>query len=207
MADPSAEILSIIRAIPGTREAEVLTDAQREEAVTRETAWEGSSVLPLHNLGVRMLARRDTAVIILKDARFRPPGIPTVYLVEEIPPGRAPDPAHVLEVEGVRWHVVGEEVMHGRAPSPEPTIPVEESFVIFPERRGSPDVPCTFILPPIGFPELEAQAGRLGITGILSISPSLAVDGWLRPLLGFPPSNDLATILVGFNRRGGVPGA
>jgi hypothetical protein len=202
MADRvTADIESILRGIPGTINVAALSDEQRREAVRRETAHEEESVLPLRNLGVRMLADRDTCFVVLKDARFRPPKIPTVYLVEQVAAGGAPpDPSHVLTVDGVRWHVVGEEVIPGRDHPAEAVIAVEDSFVIFPDRRGGPSVPCTFILPPIGFPELESQAARLGIRSILSVSPSLAVDGWLRPLFGFTPSNELATILVACSR-------
>jgi len=59
-------------------------------------------------------------------------------------------------------------------------------------------VPCFFLLPPIGFHELEGEAGRLGISQILSISPSLAGDPYLRETFGFPPTNALATLLIGF---------
>lgn len=87
----------------------------------------------------------------------------------------------------------------GRDHSSEMTIPLDDSFVIFPDRRSTAGVPCVFMLPPIAFPELEAQAQVLGIRDILSISPSLATDMWLRSTFRFSPSNTLATLLVGCN--------
>ena len=60
-------------------------------------------------------------------------------------------------------------------------------------------MPCTFILPPIPFPELETRRGDLAIADIVSVSPSLAVDMHLREVCGFPKTNDLATLLIGFN--------
>ena len=100
---------------------------------------------------------------------------------------------------GRRYAVVGEEVHNGGGPYSETTIPLEHSFVIFPERRRGADVPCVFLLPPIAFPELEKEAELLGIRDIVSISPSLATDGLLRHSFGFPLTNDLATLLIGFN--------
>jgi hypothetical protein len=134
---------------------------------------------------------------LLKDSTFRAAKIPTVYLVEENAPEGC---ANVLVVAGKRYAVVGEEVVEGHPPYLEVTIPLERSFVIFPERRLAADVPCLFLLPPITFPELEKAATQLGIRDIISVSPSLATDGRIRDAFGFPPTNDLATLLIGFNR-------
>ena len=70
--------------------------------------------------------------------------------------------------------------MAGRPPYEEPTIPLDTSFVIFPGRRTGQRVPCSFLLPPIPFPELERVAAEVGIGAILSISPSLAADTFVR---------------------------
>jgi hypothetical protein len=195
-------VLDVLQSIPGVRRAVQLTDDLRSRAVAVEAQHEKSSVLPVRNLGVRLLADRDACVAILKDGTFRPPGIPTVYLVEE---GAPPDCAHLLVVGDRRYAVVGEEVVEGAPGHLEPVIPLERSFVIFPERRSGPQVSCLFVLPPVHFPELERHATRLGISDVVSISPSLAADGPLREALGFPPTNDLATLLIGFNwaPRGG----
>jgi len=152
--------------------------------------------LPVKNLGVALLAARNASFVLLKDGGFRSPKVPTVFLVEE---GAREDAAHVIVVEGARYAVVGEEVIDGRAPYDEAVIPIDRSFVIFPDRRSGPDIPCTFILPPIPFPELEREKGSLGISGIISISPSLPTDTFLREQCGFPPTNALATLLIGFN--------
>jgi hypothetical protein len=39
----------------------------------------------------------------------------------------------------------------------------------------------------------------MGLQEIMSISPSLASDAWLREAFGFSASNSLATLLVGFD--------
>jgi hypothetical protein len=191
-----ARVMEILRKIPGVVGVAALSDRQRREAVDLEARYEGLSALPIHNLGVCMLADRRSCVAILKDGSFRPPRMPTVYLVEEAVPERSD---HLLVIEGKRYAVVGQEVTADDEVWAESTIPLEASFVIFPERRSGPDVPCAFILPPIRFPELDARAKDLGIDSIVSISPSLAADTFIRESFGFPPTNELATLLIGWN--------
>ena len=100
-------------------------------AVELEERHEMSSVIPIRNLGVRILGERDTCFALLKDTTFRTPKVPTVFLVEEDAPEDCP---HSLTVEGRRYAVVGEEVLSGRQPYGEQTIPLESSSVIFPQR-------------------------------------------------------------------------
>jgi len=190
----AADIELILRGLAGVVAVARLDDQQRRRVVDLEAQAERSSVLPVRNLGVNMLAERPLCFALLKDSSFRPPGVPTVYLVEE---GAPPGSPHTLTVEGVRYAIVGEEVMDGAPAYVETTIPLDTSFVIFPERRSGPGVSCTFMLPPIQFPELEREADRLGVAGIISISPSLAGDTFLRESFGFPSTNELATLLVG----------
>jgi hypothetical protein len=191
-----AKVEQILKGISGVVEVVRLDGGQRWRAIDLESAYEVSSVLPVRNLGVKLLATRDHCYAILKDGRFRTPKTPTVYLVEHDVSGKASQP---IEVEGVRYAVVGEEVVEGHAAYTEAVISMDASFVMFPERRTGPDVPCTFMLPPLPFPELEQEAAALGISGIISISPSLATDGFIRETFRFPQTNALATLLVGFN--------
>ena len=192
-------IVKILSDLPGVVSAAALTDAQKERAVELESRHDASSVIPIRNVGVALVARRDACFVLLKDGGFRPPSIPTVYLVEK---GAAEGADNAMTVEGQRYAVVGEEVVPSHTPYGEPTIPLDDSFVIFPKRRSGPGVPCSFILPPIAFPELEHRAETLGIRDIISISPSLAADTWLREAFGFPPTNRLATLLVACSTRG-----
>jgi hypothetical protein len=191
-----ARVEAILRDIPGVLSVSDVSDEQRLQVVKLEASYEHSSAIPVRNLGIALLARRDAVFVMLKDGRFRQPRAPTVYLVEH---GAGEGARHIITVEGERYAVVGQEVMNGQGDYGESVIPLEGSFVIFPERRSGPQVPCSFVLPPIPFPELEREAGRLGISSIISISPSLAADAFLREAFQFSPSNALATILVGFN--------
>ena len=196
----SRAILDLLHALPGVRRAAAVPPDVVRHAVELEARHEHSSVLPVRNLGVRLLAQRESCFIVLKDRTFRPPGVPTVFLVEE---DSADDSRPAITVEGRRLAVVGEEVMDPGAQYSEPTIPLESSFVIFPQRRRRPDVPCVFVLPPVRFPELEREAARLGIRDVVSISPSVAADELLRQSFGFPPTNELATLLIGCNAAAG----
>jgi hypothetical protein len=193
-----ARIAEILRGLPGVVEVAQLDDEQRRTAVRLEAQYGGSAALAIRNLGVELLAARGACFVLLKDGVFRPPKVPTVFLVEA---GAAPGAKQVIEVEGSRYTVVGEEIIDGAAPTEEPSLAIDSSFVIFPGRRSRPDVPCTFILPPIPFPELEAEKASLGIDNIISISPCLAADNFVRECFGFPPTNDLATLLIGFTVR------
>ncbi|MGA2477696.1 MAG: hypothetical protein ABSG63_02970 [Spirochaetia bacterium] len=192
-------VADILRNLPGVVGVARLDDAQRRTAVRLEAQYAGSSALQIRNLGVELMAVREVCFALLKDCRFRAPKTPTVYLVEE---GASENARQVIDVEGTRYAVVGEELIDGSPPPAEPFLAIESSFVIFPERRTRPNVPCTFILPPIPFPELEVEKKSLGISNIISISPSLAADTFVRECFRFPPTNDLATLLIGFNMRG-----
>jgi len=193
--DPKA-ILDLLQSLPGVRRVACVSPEVVRRAVELEARHERSSVLPVRNLGVRLLSQRESCFVVLKDGTFRPPGVPTVFLVEEDAPE---DGRPALTVEGRRMAVVGEEVMTPGMQYAEPVIPLERSFVIFPERRRASNVPCIFVLPPVRFPELERESARLGIRDVVSISPSLAADELLREQLGFPLTNELATLLVGCN--------
>jgi hypothetical protein len=189
----ASQILRLLRGLPGVVRAALLSDGQKARTVELEARGQAGSVIPVRNIGVALVARRDACFVLLKDGGFRPPTIPTVYLVED---NAGEDAAHVITVEGARYAVVGEEVIPGHAPYTEAVIPLDDSFVIFPDRRSGARVPCSFMLPPLGFAELEREADALGIGDIISISPSLVADTYLREAFGFPPTNDLATLLV-----------
>jgi hypothetical protein len=197
--DTAGAVRALLAGLPGVVRAEALEPVQRDHACAEEERYERAAAIPVRNLGMRLLRDRSLCFVVLKDARFRPPRQPTVFLVEE---GAAEGSAHALVVEGMRFTVVGEEVVEGHPSSAEATIPLDESFVIFPDRRSAAQVPCSFILPPIGFAELEAASERLGIRRIISISPSLAADMYLRETLGFPRTNALATLLIGCDPAG-----
>ncbi len=190
-------IEGILSGLAGVRDVRRLDGKTRERLRCVESEYEASSVIPVRNIGVACAAGREEALVVLKDGRFRPPATPTVYMVEELD-GRMSDP-YELCIEERRYRVIGEEILGDPARYGEQTIFLADTFAMFPERRTGRQVPCIFILPPLAFPELEARGAELGITDVISISPSIAADGLLRESCGFPRTNDLATLLVGYN--------
>ncbi len=190
-------IEGILRGLAGVRDVRRLDGEARARLLRVESEYEGSSVIPIRNIGAACVAGREETLVVLKDARFRPPTTPTVYMVEELD-GTTPGP-NELRVEGQRFRVIGEEIIGDPARYGEQAIFLAETFAMFPERRTGRQVPCLFILPPLAFPELDARGVELGIADVVSISPSIAADGCLREICGFPRTNDLATLLVGFN--------
>ena len=191
-----ARIQGIVESLPGVRAVRRLGDEDRRILSRIETDYEAASAIPVRNLGVRSAACRAETLVVLKDGSFRPPPAPTVFLVEDL--GEAPDPFEI-RVEGSRYRVIGEEILGSPAGFGDEVIFLADTFVMFPARRTGRDVPCAFILPPIPFPELESRRAELALADIVSVSPSLAVDMHLRGLCGFPQTNDLATLLIGFN--------
>ena len=193
-----ARVLELLSGIPGIVAVRRVGRETVGEVVELESRYERGALVPLKNLGVRTAFKRDVAVGVLKDRHFREPPAPTVYLVEELQSGDCPA-EHRISVEGRSYRIVGEEVLASRSPYSEKTITVGESFVIFPDRRSSNKTPSYFLVPPLGFPELEELRQHLGIAGVLSISPSAQADTCLREACGFPPDPSLATLLVAFD--------
>jgi hypothetical protein len=148
---------------------------------------------------VREVRERDKALALLKDNHFREPPGPTVYLVEEAGEPSTAVGANLLEVGERRFRILGEEVLASRQPYREKTLFLADSFVLFPERRTVPRIPSFFLMPPLGFPELEQRQEELGIRRIISVSPSALSDQLLRDACAFSPDSALATLLVGFD--------
>ena len=199
----------LLAGLPGIVGAKAVGRDVLERVLAEESRYEKSAFLPLKNEGVREALARQAVVALIKDHSFRAPPGPTVYLVERLegdalPAGDTPvvgTPAtgQVLETGGARYRILGEEVMAARQPYAEKTLFLAESFVLFPERRVSPRTPSFFLMPPLGFAELEERQGELGICRVISISPSSQSDVILREACGFPADTSCASLLVGFD--------
>jgi len=206
-AGPAA-IEGLLAGLPGIVGAKLVSRDVLERVAAEEGRYEKSAFLPLKNEGVRQVMERQAAVAVLKDHHFREPPAPTVYLVERVGeeapaegagPGAAARAGQVLEADGERYRVLGEEVLASRRPYAEKTLFLGDSFVLFPERRASPARPSFFLIPPLGFPELERRQEELGVCRVISISPSSQSDLILREACGFPADTSLATLLVAFD--------
>jgi hypothetical protein len=207
----------LLAGLPGIVAAQRVGLEALQRVAAEEARYEKDSFLPLKNEGVRQVLERQAAVAMLKNRRFRQPPAPTVYLVEPIgeqapsgggsggceASGASPDgvslAGQLLVAGAARYRILGEEVLASRQPYAEKTLFLAQSFVLFPERRARAKTPSFFLIPPLGFAELEQRQGELGIRRIISISPSSQSDLILREACGFPADAELATLLVGFD--------
>ena len=82
-ADRITRIEDILRGLRGVRGIGRLDETARNQCARIEAENEAAAAVPVRNIGVRSAASRAEAFVILKDASFRQPGMPTVYLVEE----------------------------------------------------------------------------------------------------------------------------
>lgn len=188
----------LLKNLPGIAAIRLIPKDILERLVALEGYYESAAFLPTSNPGIPLALKRDLSYAILKDRTFRAPPEPTVYLVEEMGPGKEQE-RRTLSVAGRRYRIIGEEVLESRKPYAEKTIYLAKSFVIFPDRRSNPKTPSYFLMPPLSFPELEERREDLGIANIISISPSAQGDRFLREACGFPPDTSLATLLVCFS--------
>lgn len=191
----------LLRGLPGITAARAVDRPALLQVAAAEERYGSTALLPVVNLGVQAMRERQLVLAVLKDRRFRPPPAPTVYLVEDLE-GDCPEAAAaVLRVGERRFRVLGEEVLDPGRTYTEKTMRLGGSFVLFPERRSSAKAPSYFLVPPLGFPELEEVAAELGLQRVISVSPSAPADSLLRELCGFDPDPGQATLLVGADRR------
>lgn len=196
------EIEEILSAIPGVIDTAVLEKHDIPAVIEAEEANEDNQLVKLVNLGVRQVVGREHIVVFVKDEGFRKPPCPTIYMVEEAekPAGGGEVPSDYLEVDGNYYYIIGEEVIDKNKQFDEKHVFFEESFVLFPKRRENrQQVPAYFLIPPVPFPELEEKKEALGITSIISVSPSTKCDDYIRNRYNLPKNREFATIMVGFD--------
>jgi len=212
---PTQEVVAaaeqLLAALPGIVAVRRVDGPILGQAAAQERRGEHGGILPVRNLGMQTALERQVVFALLKARSFRPPPAPTVYLVEELEgggcggtgggcaAGAGAPPGQLIRTGDRSYRILGEEVLSGRDPYTEKTVKLSGSFVMFPERRTDPRRPSYFLVPALGFAELEEAEGRLGIRGVFSISPSASTDALLRELCGFDPDPGLATLLVGFD--------
>jgi len=193
------EIIRLLRLLDGIVAAEPLSSTDRREILKIESIYEQSTYLPLKNLGLETTAERDQVIVLLKDPSFRKPPAPTVYMVEE--EKENPVDGHVLHIGQKHYRIIGEEILDSNQQYTEKTVSLGDSFVLYPERRGSKITPAFFLVPPLPFPELAERQEHFMIKDIVSVSPSSLVDCYLRESFGFAKETTFATLLVGCNLR------
>lgn len=172
--------LKILSGIRGVREVFVLTDQMRSELERIERGYPSLGPLKIVNDGVAACLKREHVVCIIKDKTFRAPPQATVVLVDE---------------DGV---VLGRELLPGETlPKTGPeskAIMLGNDFAIFHGKGGGRG--ARFVLPPIGFQELEHAEG---VRSVCSSSPSTTGDFYLRKAARLKDDPKLASIIVGFD--------
>jgi hypothetical protein len=191
------EIIGLLRFLKGIVAAELLSSTDMRKIMKIEGVYEQSTFLPLKNLGMEITAKRERVIVLLKDPSFRKPPAPTVYMVEE--EGENPVDGHVLHIEQKHYRIIGEEILDSKQQYAEKILSLGDSFVLYPERRGSKITPAFFLVPPLPFPELVERREYFKIKDIVSVSPSCLVDGYLRESFGFTKETTFATLLIGYN--------
>ena len=192
------KIEPFLESLGGVLEVKSIPESHCSTINGLEGQYESSGIMPVKNEGMRHVLGRDKAYAILKDASFREPPHPTVYLVEEAGNAYDDNPEkeeNFLVIDQKRYRILGEEIL-GRNISPQD---FSGAFEYHLDRRTDPGTPSYFILPPVPFLELEDKKDALEIEDIISASPSTLSDDFIREVSGFSKNKDYATILVGFN--------
>lgn len=175
MPDLDRRVVESVRRIPGVVRADSLDDRDRGSLLRLATPM--SAV----NDGMAAVLSRGHVVCLFKDATFRPPPEPTLLLVDD------------------RGSVLGKELIPGDTP-PEGSgrrfAFLGKDFVLFGDTK--PQGRLRFSLPPVRFPELERLPG---VEAVVSASPDTPQDEYLRERLRVPQGRELASILIGYNRR------
>ena len=192
------EIKELLENLDGVVTAVQIDDDSRKVILDLEKDYEKSSVIGLQNLGIPMVMHCDSVFAILKTTSFRPPPNSTVFLVEEL---EADDSREfLLRVADKDYRIIGEELLNKKPPEDEDHMYISDDFVLYPDRRiNRSGKPAFFLIPPLGFTELESAKEELNIDNIMSISPSTMSDSYIREQFDLPKDTKLATILIGFN--------
>lgn len=178
--------VKIIKKLKGVLDVQELSEEDKKALLEIESSRRGD-MIPVVNMGLEECMKQDFCLSVLKNTEFRGPPIPTVLLVTD------------------KGRVLGQELI-----SPEEkekyqnrkdTYFLSPEFVIFkPDEstRGMQREKEFFLLPPVPFPELEDIEG---ISDVVSCSPSMGGDVYLKDEYGYPQDPHIATILVGFSSK------
>lgn len=166
-------VLRKVRGLPGVLRAEFLNSADREALRARATPEAAD------NRGVIDVLSRRRALVLFKDAAFRPPPEATVLLVDD------------------HRNVLGRELVAGESPPPGRRVAfLGKDFVLFAGAR--PVGAYRFLLPPVPFPELESMDG---LSQVVSASPDTPQDEYLRKRHRISSGKEFASVLVGYDLR------
>jgi len=196
-------IVRCLENLTGVMRCRLLPDSLSAEILEAERRYGSSSFFPVNNAGLQMVFQRQRVLALLKDGTFRPPRVPTVLMVEVMDNHCASGP-DVVSLGEKFYRIIGKELLGEHKEAGEEVLPISETFVIYPGRRGEASRPALFLLPPVPFPELEEKGEELGIHRIVSASPCSLSDAVIRDRLSFSRDRRFATLLIGFDLLGGT---
>ena len=193
------EIKALLSRLNGVIAVSQIANKNRYRIIELENNYEKGGIIGLQNPGIRMVLQCDIVFAILKDTSFRQPPGPTVFMVEDHESSDV-QTDHILKINNKKYCIIGEELIAKKPPEDEEYMFISDDFILYPERRkGRAKNPAYFLIPPIGFSELEMEKDKHKISNIISVSPSTMADDYIRELCTFSPREDYATILVGFD--------
>lgn len=180
MADDTP--LEIIKGMRGVREAfyldeTILKMVEDEEALVKSPGTNTA----VDNIGFKEALKREKAICIIKDPRFRPPPEPTVVL------------------KCTDGQILGVEVFpdtQDRYIGKDNCLMVSDGFVVFLDVIPSDGSTEAFVMPPIPFPELNQSNG---CKNVISCSPAPTSDKMIREYVGLADDAKLASIIVAFD--------
>lgn len=194
------EIKKLLSELKGVINIAQIDPANKEKIIELESNYEKDGVVGLKNPGIRMVLQSNTIFAILKDSSFRPPPGSTVFMVEDFNSNDT-GTDNLLIIDNKKYTIIGEELINKKPPEDEEYMFISDDFILYPERRkGRSKNPAYFLIPPLGFSELEDVMDTYKIKNIISISPSSMADDYIRKTCSFSLENNLATILIGFNK-------
>ncbi|MCF6335179.1 MAG: hypothetical protein L3J12_05525 [Spirochaetales bacterium] len=195
------KIENLLSELKGVISVSRIENNDKDKIVELEKKYEQGGVVGLKNHGIRLVLQCNIVYAILKDSSFRPPPGSTVFMVEDNALGDNQS-EHILTLNNKEYSIIGEELINRKPPKDEDYMFISDDFILYPERRkGRAKNPAYFLIPPLGFSELEEVKETYKIKDIISVSPSTISDDYIRKLYNFSLRNDYATILIGFNRK------
>ena len=195
------EIKKLLSELKGVIDVAQINFRHREKIIELENNYEKGGVIGLQNPGIRMVLQCEIVIAILKDTSFRLPSGPTVFMVENCTSDDT-KANNILIINNIKYNIIGEELINKKPPEDEEYMFISDDFILYPERRkGRVKNPAYFLIPPLGFAELESVKVTYKIKNIISVSPSTMADDYIREICTFLPDNNLATILIGFDTK------
>ncbi len=193
------EIKKLLSELKGVINIAQIDPENKEKIIELESNYEKGGVVGLKNPGIRMVLKSNTVFAILKDRSFRPPPGSTVFMVEDFNSNDTKTD-NLLILDNEKYTIIGEELINKKPPKDEEYMFISDDFILYPERRKGKSInPAYFLIPPLGFSELEDVMDTYKIKNIISVSPSSMADDYIRKTCSFSLENNLATILIGFN--------